>query len=39
MPPQMTMQPGSPQPMYIVGPPPGPYQGTLPNPKFFKHGL
>ncbi|XP_066144928.1 uncharacterized protein [Euwallacea fornicatus] len=35
---QMGMQPGAPQPVYIMGPPPGHYQGTLPNPKFFKHG-
>ncbi|XP_050311078.1 uncharacterized protein LOC126746763 isoform X2 [Anthonomus grandis grandis] len=39
MPPQLGMPPGPPQPIYIVGPPPpGPFhQGTLPNPKFFKH--
>ncbi|XP_076255989.1 uncharacterized protein LOC143193577 isoform X1 [Rhynchophorus ferrugineus] len=34
---EMSMPPGPPQPVYIVGPAPGPYQGTLPNPKFFKH--
>ncbi|ERL95058.1 hypothetical protein D910_12328, partial [Dendroctonus ponderosae] len=37
MPRQMGMQHGPPQPVYIVGPPPGTFQGTLPNPKFFKH--
>ncbi|KAL1489421.1 hypothetical protein ABEB36_014317 [Hypothenemus hampei] len=33
----MPLQQAVAQPLYIVGPPPGPYQGTLPNPKFFKH--
>lgn len=37
MPLQMGIPTGPHQPVYVVGPHPGPYQGTLPNAKFFKH--